>query len=123
MQKSGIKFLNVLPQTIVPLDSAFINLLYTIYSTAFSAFLQAVSHKKNQNTLNHFRHKKTAILCNTCTLRLRFYTYTIYAGISIFYTRRTFFGLHPLCGIRVVSVMDCTIRPAFANPRTADSRP
>ena len=58
MQKSGIKFLNVLPQTIVPLDSAFINLLYTIYSTAFSTFLQAVSHKKNQNTLNHFRHKK-----------------------------------------------------------------
>ena len=41
----------------------------------------------------------------------------------IYYTLRTFLGLHPLCGIRVVSVMDCTIRPAFANPRTADSRP
>ena len=42
---------------------------------------------------------------------------------GIFYTLRTFFGRQPLCGMRVVSVMDCTTRPAFANPRTADSRP
>ena len=42
---------------------------------------------------------------------------------GIFYTLRIFFGRQPLCGMRVVSVMDCTTRPAFANPRTADSRP
>ena len=40
MQKSGIKFLNILPITIVPLDSAVIFLLYAVYFTAFSDFLQ-----------------------------------------------------------------------------------
>ena len=40
MQKSGIKFLNVLPQTSVPLDSAFVNLVYTAHFSAFDGFLQ-----------------------------------------------------------------------------------
>ena len=40
MQKSGIKFLRVVPKTIVPLDSAVIFTLYTVYSTVFGDFLQ-----------------------------------------------------------------------------------
>ena len=42
MQKSGIKFLNILPITIVPLDSAFVNLVCTAYFSAFDGFLQAI---------------------------------------------------------------------------------
>ena len=42
MQKSGIKFLNILPITIVPLDSAFVNLVYTAYFSAFDVFLQVI---------------------------------------------------------------------------------
>ena len=40
MQKSGINFWELMPRTIVPLDSAFVNLVYAMYSTAFSGFLQ-----------------------------------------------------------------------------------
>ena len=40
MQKSGIKILNILPTTIVPLDSAVVFILYAIYFTAFGGFLQ-----------------------------------------------------------------------------------
>ncbi len=42
MQKSGIKFLRILPRTIVPLDSAVIFVLYAIYYTAYSHFRQYV---------------------------------------------------------------------------------
>ncbi len=42
MQKSGIKFWELMPRTIVPLDSAFVNLVYAMYSTAFSGFLQVI---------------------------------------------------------------------------------
>ena len=42
MQKSGIKFLNIVPKTIVPLDSAFVNLVYTAYFSAFDGFLQVI---------------------------------------------------------------------------------
>ena len=42
MQKSGIKFWELMPRTIVPLDSAFVNLVYAVYSTAFSGFLQVI---------------------------------------------------------------------------------
>ena len=40
MQKSGIKFWELMPRTIVPLDSAFVNLVYTAYFSAFDGFLQ-----------------------------------------------------------------------------------
>ena len=42
MQKSGIKFWELMPRTIVPLDSAFVNLVYTAYFSAFDGFLQAI---------------------------------------------------------------------------------
>ena len=42
MQKSGIKFWELMPKTIVPLDSAFVNLVYTAYFSAFDGFLQAI---------------------------------------------------------------------------------
>ena len=42
MQKSGIKFWELMPRTIVPLDSAFVNLVYTAYFSAFDVFLQAI---------------------------------------------------------------------------------
>ncbi len=41
MQKSGINFFYIVPRTIVPLDSAVINLVYTAYFSAFDGFLQA----------------------------------------------------------------------------------
>ena len=40
MQKSGIKFWELMPKTIVPLDSAFVNLVYTAHFSAFDGFLQ-----------------------------------------------------------------------------------
>ena len=52
MQKSGIKFLNIMPITIVPLDSAVIFILYAIYFTAYSDFLQVIiSHKTPTNRI------------------------------------------------------------------------
>ena len=42
MQKTGIKILELMPRTIVPLDSAFVNLVYTAHSSAFDGFLQAI---------------------------------------------------------------------------------
>ena len=42
MQKSGIKFWELMPRTIVPLDSAFIFTLYAMYYTALSPFRQYV---------------------------------------------------------------------------------
>ena len=42
MQKSGIKFWELMPRTIVPLDSAFVNLVYTAYFSAFDVFLQVI---------------------------------------------------------------------------------
>ena len=42
MQKSGIKFWELMPRTIVPLDSAFVNLVYTAYFSAFDGFLQVI---------------------------------------------------------------------------------
>ena len=48
MQKSGIKFLNIMPITIVPLDSAVIFILYAIYFTAYSDFLQVIISHKTQ---------------------------------------------------------------------------
>ncbi len=58
MQKSGIKFLRILPRTIVPLDSAVIFVLYAIYYTAHSHFRQYVflseygMHKTVDSRLN-----------------------------------------------------------------------
>ena len=40
MQKSGIKIWELMPRTIVPLDSAVVFILYAIYFTAYSDFLQ-----------------------------------------------------------------------------------
>ena len=42
MQKSGIKFLNVVPRTIVPLDSAVVFIVYALYFSEFDNFLQCV---------------------------------------------------------------------------------
>ena len=42
MQKSGIKFLNVVPRTIVPLDSAVVFIVYVPYFSEFDNFLQCV---------------------------------------------------------------------------------
>ncbi len=42
MQKSGVKFLRILPRTNVPLDSAVIFVLHAIYYTAYSHFRQYV---------------------------------------------------------------------------------
>ena len=52
MQKSGIKFLNIMPKTIVPLDSAFVFVLYAIYFTAYSDFLQVIISYQNANKQN-----------------------------------------------------------------------
>ena len=52
MQKSGIKFLNILPRTIVPLDSAVIFILYAMYFTAYSDFLQVIISYQNANKQN-----------------------------------------------------------------------
>src|ERR671916_1261835 len=41
----------------------------------------------------------------------------------LYYTRRLFGGLHPLCGIGVTSRIDLTWRPAEARAWIADSRP
>ena len=42
MQKTGIKILELMPRTIVPLDSAFVNLVYIAHFSAFDGFLQAI---------------------------------------------------------------------------------
>ena len=39
------------------------------------------------------------------------------------YTRRTFFGRGPLCGIGVTSLIDNTLNPWLASERIAESRP
>src|SRR3989344_8054601 len=39
------------------------------------------------------------------------------------YTRRGFFGLGPLNGTGVISLMELTATPLLMNPRMADSRP
>ncbi len=48
MQKSGINFLGMLPRTIVPLDSAFVNPVYAMYFTAFGVFLQVIKLEKKK---------------------------------------------------------------------------
>ncbi len=42
MQKSGINFFNIVPRTIVPLDSACVFALYAVYFSVFCDFLQCV---------------------------------------------------------------------------------
>ena len=49
MQKSGIKFWELMPRTIVPLDSAFVNLVYTAYFSAFDGFLQVIKLWKKEH--------------------------------------------------------------------------
>ena len=58
MQKSGIKFLNILPITIVPLDSAVIFILYAIYSTAFTDFYQPKITQKRPNRIFYCKSQK-----------------------------------------------------------------
>ncbi len=41
----------------------------------------------------------------------------------VFYTRRGFLGLQPLCGMGVTSFMEVTIKPLAFKALMADSRP
>ncbi len=53
MQKSGKFFWEILPKTIVPLDSAVVFTLYATYYTALHAFRQYVFYPRNPNaTIN-----------------------------------------------------------------------
>ena len=53
MQKSGIKFLNIMPITIVPLDSAVVFLLYATYYTAYSHFRQGIFYRQVNEKVYH----------------------------------------------------------------------
>ena len=58
MQKYGIKFLNISPRTIVPLDSAVVFILYAMYSTAFTDFYQPKTTQKRPNRIFYCKPQK-----------------------------------------------------------------
>ena len=58
MQKSGIKFWELMPRTIVPLDSAVVFILYAIYSTAFTDFYQPKITQKRPNRIFYCKSQK-----------------------------------------------------------------
>ena len=61
MQKSGIKFWEWMPRTIVPLDSALIFILYTKYDTVFLHFYQHKNVQKSPMFIFYCKFKKITV--------------------------------------------------------------